>query len=72
MTIPNTYMKELSIFTWRRPFSAILADIGWHPGFFHNRCNVIRLWCRLMNLPGHSLFAIVKCHDITTTRGLKL
>ncbi|CAG2232913.1 unnamed protein product [Mytilus edulis] len=37
------------------PIPAILADMGWHPVFIHNQCNVVRLWCRLMNMPGHRI-----------------
>ena len=78
MTISNAYIIELSeIFLGvgkTTPIPAILPDMGWHPVFIHNQCNVIHLWWRLMTclvtaFAEKCLFGIVNCRDVTETRG---
>lgn len=32
------------------PIPAITGEMGWTPPYIRNRCNMIRLWCRLVNL----------------------
>ena len=37
------------------PIPALLADIGWYPIHIHNQCNVIRLFCRVVNMHDYRL-----------------